>query len=462
VNRYFTKIRLLFKRVSFYLPFTLYFVLFLIGVFFGYRWLNKKANIPDSAYKDVFSLLLTIALGFCVVIICFGFISVVVAFIFIKIKQKNNKVDFQISKSPNELSSVKQSFAIKIHPVLKPLLGFIKIRLNYDNSLYSEKFSLIKEKNITFFNLTVNGVYNWALPEIREYKVEKAIIYFEDFFQFFSLAINLKTHNTFSTSPETDIVKDIKPFPRKTEETVTRIEELKKVEGELINYKNFESNDDVRRIVWKIYAKNKELVVRIPEIMDPYASHIYLYNSFYTSIDVAGNEIFEIPFLNYYKTACWSLYKQLKNKGLEVRTVSDQPIPNKNFSSQEEQIEYAITFSKWQNESNLKDYVKINNASIVIISSLSNLNEVKEMLDQLGNQISFVFVSLTESLKKQRVGDWLTWFFIQKEKDKTEVYKTNWAISTLRSKILDNEKELKNLLEKYEKSVVYKIDVLNS
>ncbi len=456
MNRHFTKIRLLFKRVSFYLPFTLYFVLFLTGVFFGYRWLDKKANIADSAYKDIFLLLLTVALGFCVAIICFGFISVVLAFIFIKLKQKNNKVDFQINKSLNELSATKQSFTIIIHPVLKPLLGFIKIRLNYDNSLYSEKFSLTKEKNITFFNLTVNGTYNWQLPEIREYKVEKAIIYFEDFFQFFSLAINLKTNTTFSTTPETFIIKDIKSFPRKTEETVTRIDELKKVEGELINYKNFESNDDVRRVVWKIYAKNKELVVRIPEIMDPYASHIYLYNSFYTSLNITGNEIFEIPFLNYYKTACWSLYKQLKNKGLEVRTVYDQSIPTKNFSSQEEQIEYAITLSKWQNETNLSNYVKVNNASIVIISSLSNLNEVKELLDQYGNQISFVFVSLTESLKKQHLGDWLTWFFIQKEKDKTEIYKTNWAVSTLRSKILNNEKELKNLLEKYEKSVVYK------
>lgn len=457
MNRYFSKIRLILKRIGFYLPFTIYFVLFLIGVFLGYRWLNKQANIPDSAYKDVFLLLLTIALGFCVVIICFGFISVLAAFVFIKLKQKNNKVDFQINQLADNKSSIKQQISIKINPILKPLLGFIKVRLNYDDNFYSEKFSLINEGNFTFFNLSVNGVYNWNLPEIREYKVQKAIIYFEDFFQFFSLAIRLSTNKTFNTLPETETVKDIKPFPRKTEETVTRIEELKKVEGELINYKNFESNDDVRRIVWKIYAKNKELVVRIPEIMDPYASHIYLYTSFYTSINVSGNEIFEIPFLNYYKTACWSLYKQLLNKGLEVRTISDQSIPNKNFSSQEEQIQYGITVSKWQNEMSLKEYVKTNNASIVVISSLSNLNEVKELLDQFGNQISFVFVSLTESFKKQGIGDWMTWLFLQKEKDKTEIYKTNWAVSTLRLKVIENENEIKGLLDKYEKSVVYTI-----
>lgn len=453
----FIKSRLIFKKIGFYIPVTIYFILFLIGIFLGYRWLNKKANIPESAYKDVFSLLLTIALSFCAAIICFGFISVLIAFVFIKLKQKNNKVDFQINQFANEQTSIEQQFSIKIHPVLKPLLGFIKVRLNYDDTFYSEKFSLINEGNFTFFSLTFNGVYNWNLPEIREYRVQKAIIYFEDFFRFFSLAIRLNTNRTFNTLPETETVKDIKPFPRKTEETVTRIEELKKVEGELINYKNFESNDDVRRIVWKIYAKNKELVVRIPEIMDPYASHIYLYTSFFSSLNVLGNEIFEVPFLNYYKTACWSLYKQLANKGLEVRVVYDQVIPNKNFSSLEEQVQYAITVSKWQQDVGLKEFVKTNNASIIMVSSLSDINEVRELLDQLGNQISFVFVSLTEAFKKQGIFDWLTWAFIQKEKDKTEIYKTNWSVSTLRAKVMENEKEIKELLDKYEKSVVYAV-----
>lgn len=457
VNKSFTKIRLTLKRLGFYLPFTFYFVLFLFSFYLGYSWLTKQANSPDSAYKDVFMLLLTVALGFCVVIICFSFITVFIAFIFIKIKQRGNQVYFQIHQSINEQNHTKQHFELKIQPLLKPLLGFIRLRLNYDNTLYSVKFSLIEESNFTFFNLSLNGVYNWQLPEIREYKVQKAIIYFEDFFQFFSLAVNLNTSQTFNTLPETHTIEGIKPFPRKTEDTATRIEELKKIEGELINYKNFESNDDVRRIVWKIYAKNKELVVRIPEIMDPYASHIYLYTSFYTSISIFGNEIFEKPFLNYYKTACWSIYKHLLTKGLEVRVVSDQSIISNNFSSQQEQIQYAITVSKWQNETSLIKHVKTNNASVVIISSLSNITEVKVLLNQFGNQISFVFVSLTDSLKKQHVQDWLLWLFLQKEKDKNEVYKTQWSVSNLRAIVSENEKGIKELLKNYEKSTIYSI-----
>ena len=87
------------------------------------------------------------------------------------------------------------------------------------------------------------------------------------------------------------------------------------MEGEYLNYKNFENNDDVSRIVWKIYAKNKELVVRIPEIMDPYASHVYLYASFFTSFNVAGSTPVEVPFLNYYKAMIWTLYQNLVKQG---------------------------------------------------------------------------------------------------------------------------------------------------
>ena len=243
-------------------------------------------------------------------------------------------------------------------------------------------------------------------------------------------------------------------FPRKTEDTATRIEEIKKVEGEHINYKNFESNDDVRRIVWKIYAKNKELVVRIPEILDPYASHIYLYASFFSAFDFLGNDAVEVPFLNYYKSICWSVYMQLSQKGFDVRYVYDQDIPQQKMNNDEEQIKYAISVSNWQRDKELKSYVQTKDASVVIISSLTDINEVNELIEKHGNEISFVFVPLTDSLQKQHLGDWLQWLFVQQEKDAIAKYKTNWSLSLLRLKIAKNEKQLKLLLEKYDKSTV--------
>ena len=338
--------------------------------------------------------------------------------------------------------------------MLRPLLGFVKIRLKYDRTRYSDKFLLVKQSRKKLFDTTIDGVYYWNLPEIKEYRVEQAILYFEDFFQFFSLAIGIDTSTSFHTQPMDEAAEIQKAFPRKTEETTTRIEEIKRVEGEYLSYKNFESNDDVRRIVWKIYAKNKELVVRIPEILDPYASHIYLYASFHSFYNIAGNEVVEIPFLNYYKTLVWSVYKQLSQKGFEVRYIPDQDIPKNKMPVEAEQIKYSISVSQWHTDNELKEYVKTKDASVVIISSLTNIDDVNELVERFGNEIAFIFVPLTDSLNKQHFGDWLQWLFVQQEKDAIAKYKTNWSLSLLRIKVAQNEKQIKQLLEKYDKSMV--------
>ena len=443
------------KRIGFFIPFTWYFVLFLAAGWLGIVWLHKQESIPDSAFADIFTLLLRFAKYFCLAILLFAFLSTVGSLLYFVVKKRRKGIDFWINiPSGNETQQAKQPIEININPILKPLLGFIKLRLKYDKTHFSEKFYLVKPTSFKFFNTSLNGIYNWRLPEIKEYRVDKVIVYFEDFFQFFSFAITIDTSSNFYTKPVTYESKIMEAFPRKTEDTATRIEEIKKVEGEHINYKNFESNDDVRRIVWKIYAKNKELVVRIPEILDPYASHIYLYASFFSAFDFLGNDAVEVPFLNYYKTICWSVYKQLSQKGFDVRYVYDQDIPQHKMNSDEEQIKYAISVSKWQRDKELKSYVQTKDASVVIISSLTDINEVNELIEKYGNEISFVFVPLTDSLQKQHLGDWIQWLFVQQEKDAIAKYKTNWSLSLLRLKIAKNEKQLKLLLDKYDKSTV--------
>ena len=443
------------KRIGFYIPFTWYFVLFATAVWLGTVWLHHQEAIPESGFAAIFTLLFRFAKGFGLLLMGIAGFSVGVSLVYFFWKKKKTGIDFRITTpTASEIQQAKQPIEIHLHPVLKPFLGFIKLRLKYDTTHYSDKFYLVKPTQFTFFNTTLTGTYNWRLPEIKEYRVEKVILYFEDFFQFFSFAVTIDTNSNFYTQPIAHSEKMMNAFPRKTEETTTRIEEIKRVEGEHINYKNFESNDDVRRIVWKIYAKNKELVLRIPEIMDPYASHIYLYASYFSAFDFLGNEVIQIPFLNYYKTMCWTVYKQLAGKGLEVRFVPDQAIPQSLMTNEEDQVKYSISVSKWQREKELKDYVKPKDASVVIISSLSDIEQVNQLIEQHGNDISFVFVPLTDGLNKQHIGDWLQWLFVQQEKDAIATYKTNWSLSLLRLKIVKNEKQLKQLLEQYDKSTV--------
>lgn len=275
------------RQAGFYIPFTVYFVVFAAAAAFAWNLLNNNEIQPDSSFADIFSLLLKVALWFTVAIIFIAFLSVLVSLLHFIYNKRKKGISFQISTDLTESElHEKQTVRLAISPVLKPLFGFIKLRLLYDQSHFSSKFSLLENSKRRFFSTSIEGTYHWPLPQIKEYHVENAILYFEDVFQFFSFAVSLPAKSRFFTHPTAKNVKDLSISPRKTEETNTRIEQLRKVEGEFLNYKNFENNDDVRRIVWKIYAKNKELVVRIPEIMDPYASHIYLYTSFFSHFKI--------------------------------------------------------------------------------------------------------------------------------------------------------------------------------
>jgi len=443
------------KQTAFYIPFTVYFVVFSVAAFIAFKMLGNNTIDADSSFADIFGLLLKVALWFCAAILSIAFLSVLVSYIYFIYKKRRSGIRFQVATDLKESElHQKQTVRLLIDPVAKPLFGFIKLRLQYDKKHFSEKFSLLENSRRKFFSTTIEGTYHWPLPEIKEYHVEKGILYFEDVFQFFSIAVSLPASSHFFTQPTSKNVKDLRVLPRKTEETNTRIDQIRKVEGEYLNYKNFENNDDVRRIVWKIYAKNKELVVRIPEIMDPYASHIYLYTSFFSHYNFEGNDAIQIPFLNYFKVITWSVYQNLVKQGFEVRYIPDQEVAKNNTADEQQWVKYGISTSKWHRANDLKNYVKTSDASVVIISSLSDADEVKDLIESHGKDITFIFIKLTDSFKNQNMIDWVQWLFVQNAKDDIDVYKRGWALSLLRQKIKDNEKRLAEIVEKYQEEKI--------
>ncbi len=442
------------KQIGYYSPITIYFIVFLLIVIPGYYKLKAISQLPDSAYKAIFSVLLSIALLFCLSILCFALFTTLTSFLYLKWQQRQSKVNLSLNSTfeKSEINS-RQALVFKITPILFPLMGFIKLRIRYGESDFSPKFSPAST-NSKAFRFSYEGLFHWHLPEIQEYHVDKVLIYIEDFFHFFSFAIPLTTSNRFHVYPSEQNLKPINGQPRKTEETTIRIDELKRIEGELINYKNFESSDDVRRIVWKIYAKNKELVVRTPEIMDPYASHIYFYPSFFTFTDTIGNTMIEKQFLNYYKNTCWSVYKQLLKKGLEVTYIPDQAVPPTEVSNKEERVQRAITASLWHTDLSLQQFVKPGYASVVLVSSLTDKDELSRMAEQYGNEIAFIFVPLSDSTSSTLLTHWLKYIFIQTDENELKEGLTLWNLSPLRLRLLENEKQIKAILKQTLKSEI--------
>src|SRR4051794_31034340 len=161
------------KHAAFYIPFTVYFVVFAVAATIGYKMLGSDEINADTSFADIFQLLLKVALGFTVAIVSIAFLPVLVSFIYFKYQQRKKTIHFDISTDVKESElNHKQTVRLLIRPVLKPFFGFIKLRLLYDQKHYSKKFSLLENGERKFFSTSIEGTYHWTLPQIKEYHVE--------------------------------------------------------------------------------------------------------------------------------------------------------------------------------------------------------------------------------------------------------------------------------------------------
>src|SRR5690606_39221073 len=118
-----------------------------------------------------------------------------------------------------------------------------------------------------------------------------------------------------------------------------------------------EAGDDVRRIVWKVYARNRELVVRVPELFEPYASHLYFYASFEAAVKKQWTgDGYLTEMLNYYKNRVWTVYDTLAKNEWELRYIPDQQFQIPELGNEAERVARTISNSEWQQDLPVSTY----------------------------------------------------------------------------------------------------------
>ena len=437
------------KRIGYLLPFRLHLAVLILILVWAAVWLQKNNALPETSRTAIIGLFISVTFWFTFSVLVFSLITAIMPWLLFLFNKKNNatSLDIQIPQGENALSE-KQDVTISIKKIARPLFGYIRLRLVYDGHTISKKFLPVLKRKTSLFSQSINGQYTWPITNIKEYEITSGIIYFEDFFQFFSFATQHSAKSNFFKGPPRFHSPELIVQPKKTEETNTRIEEIRKVEGEFLNYKNFENNDDVRRIVWKIYAKNKELVVRIPETNDPYASHIYFYASFHNALssELYGN--FNTIFLDYFKTVVWNNYEQLGRQNILLQFIPDQQSKNYYADDDLQKVRYMVSTASWQQNNDLVQYFNQANASVLCISSFNDVGQVAEILERSGRGLAVVFIELSNSFEKAKVTDWLQWLFIKPQGNSQERLRLAYGLSPLKRKMIDNEKAIRNLLNK--------------
>lgn len=437
-----------------YSPLTLNSLLVLALGFGAWRLLYRpvsKEQEATAAFRPFVLLMGKIAFWFVLALVLLSVLSTFAVWLHYRLS-RDRSGGLQVRFSTETRKGRPRLFLeALLNGVRRPILGFVNGRLQYDNEQLTDKFSLLtnEQGDIGFWRKAIRGRSRLMLPDIKEYQLQNGYVFFEDMLHIFSLASREKVAGQFYQPPvitnETD--KDV--FPRQTETADIRIDQLRRVEGEYLNYKDFETGDDVRRIVWKVYAKNRELVVRVPELFQPYASHLYFYASFQAAVKNSWlGEGYLKEMLNYYKNRVWTVYDTLAGKEWALRYIPDQPLTVPEHLEEAERVSRIISNSSWHNDQALTDYFNPRKGAVLCISSLNSPAEVAQVLEQCDEGTVVYFVKVSRAFRHLAVFGLLKKLLFLPPKDRLQRLRSRWLFSPLRLQLSRREKEIEALLSK--------------
>ena len=438
------------------MPFTINTALCALAIWASWRILYRpmpKEPEEASAFLPFIILMGKMALWFGVALIGLSVLSTLAAYFYYLYLRSNKGYKLQVAfhTDTHRGRSNRLYLDARLDGVFRPILGFVRGRLYYDDNVMTERFSLLsnKRREQSLRREAITGRSRLYLPDIKEYDLKGGFVYFQDMLHLFSFAAAQPVAGHFYQPPVLMASADAEVYPRKTETLDVRIEQLRRVEGEFLNYKDFEAGDDVRRIVWKVYAKNRELVVRTPELFEPYASHLYFYASFRAAVKAqwAGSGYMK-EMLNYYKNCVWTVYDALSRKEWNMRYVPDQLLALPEQLSDEERAARIISNSAWQSDKAVSQYFNTRTGSVLCISSLTDVQDLANMLERCDGSVVVYFVCVSNALKHFAPLNWLGRLLFMPPQDRLTRLRTSWSFSPVRMQVHKREKEIWELLGK--------------
>jgi hypothetical protein len=423
-------------------------ILSLIVFWMASTWLKSEYQSDDSNLWLVMKLFLRFLQIVIIGLFALSLLTAITTWAYFMILVRNKKITLQAKFGDGQKAEagwVPLSVMIT-GPVLRPLLGTIQARLIFVGKSISER--IILDSNVSkpkqLWHHSIRGTGQTLLHDRGIYDVEKVLISFCDMLGLLSLPCRIPFTQQLYTLPQPLPEKKVKAQPHSTEEQKHRIEVPKRVEGEYVNYKEFETGDNIQRIVWKIYAKSGQLVVRIPEIKDPYASHLYLYVSFFHGFNLKEGA-FETELLNVYKDLVRNLFEAVQKNGYDVRIPQDQEVPKLSGLGDKKVELFQITAASWQDKNAPSVYVKSNKAAFVCLSSLTPSHEIELLAKSLPPAIPLLIIKLSTAIASPfqlKIKD----IFFRPEKKPSDNLRQPWLLSSLRKTLIHNELEIKRVL----------------
>ncbi len=434
-------------------PLRINFFLLVALSLIGYSYLISNQSAETSMFYAVLIVLLKLVLVFVAILLICSLLSTLIPFSLFSHRARNEK-DF-LSVNFDTLDNEKQTQTIahvKIARLSFPILGSVRLRFYYDGNYSTKPYSFAARGFSFLFANKADLKCNLNLFDIRSYTIDSVRVQFKDMFHLFSFSHCYHLDQQFYTFPNKEDVEVVQPTPTLAKETNLRTEIVRRVEGEMLFFKDFEPSDDIRRIIWKIYAKTKELVVRVPELRNPYASEVGFLASYYNGLLLGITNTSEMGiFLNHYKNMVWSLYSELSSKNdISLKLLSDQEVHVKLMNDVNE-VQQIVSASEWQSGKDVSSIFRSYAVSILCLSALSNKEDIESIIGKLNSSSVVILCKFSETFDIKNKAAYIRMLFMR-PKNKNED-KPLWALSPLRARLAKNERELEEILKKSEASV---------
>ena len=429
------------------IPVTGYLGVFVIGTAFLMGQLHPEKSLSNDNWDFLYGLLRKFIWVAVALLLLFSFLSVF--FSWLAWKKQKTLGDFFLQLDNKEDNTL----TLQLRAPMRPIGGLMKLRFLGKND-YASNLVLLEpiahtknDKGLTTFQLRTH------FPHIEEYDLEKIVFYFYDFFHFFRFPMSLDKKFVIVENPIEKASDNIQIRPQKTQDETEKTYSNRKMHGDLLHFKQYESNDDIRRIVWQLYAKTGELVVRQPEIQNQYASDAIIFASFFSTLPIDNKSAISQKMLDFYKNAVYSSFKKLKEEGeFDIYLTTDQN--SKSLLKSNNEVQRHLANCEWQQQQSLKNAPQKETISLLIVSSLDNADEVAEWMQNIAAHTEILFVPLSDAFIQPSKKEWMRWIFTNSDQNQPIKDRIQWWTSPLRSQIVANENRLRNIISSQKSSLL--------
>lgn len=420
----------------------------LAAFWFLLAWIRSEYGQDDSSLWLVMRLFAQLVQWMLMGLVSISVLSALATWSHFKYQIRNRRVNVDVRFGDGQKAEAGWvPLAVTLTgQVFRPFFGNVQAQLVFADRKLSQPVLMDRNKRQRrhFWRSGISGDGRTFLHDRGIHDVEHVLFSFVDMLSLVSLPVTADSVQQVYTLPQPKEPRTIHAQPHSTEEQKHRIDIPKRVEGEYVNYKEFEYGDNIQRIVWKIFAKSGELVVRIPEIKDPYASHLYFYVSYFNGLSKEAGA-FETELLNVYKDYIRSVFEALQRNGYDVRIPPDQEVPKLAGLSEKKKELFQIAAASWQSDITPPAFVSSTKAAFVCIPSLTPVAEVSAVMKKVPEQVPIVVVKLSGAIPSPfsfTIKD----IFFAPEVTQADKLSRPWLLSGLRRSLLKNEKELEGIV----------------